>query len=149
MNNIWKFDVVCLVRDSRSNPQVKRFKMVYLLGVNLPDHKVVHIALTSIAGIGLSTANKLTNQLLIHPRCRLSELPEDKLNALSTKLNDYLIESDLRRSVTSNISNLVDMGTRRGFRHKSGLPVKGQSTRSKPRTARKLNGLFLKIGSSK
>lgn len=118
--------------------------MVYLLGVNLPDHKVVNIALTSIFGIGLPTATQLTHKLMIHPRCRLSELTEDKLTALSTSLNDHLIESDLKRSINSNIQKLINMGTRRGHRHKIGLPVHGQCTRSNAKTARKLNGLFLR-----
>lgn len=118
--------------------------MVYLLGVNLPDHKVVNIALTSIFGIGLPTATKITHKLMIHPRCRLAELTEDKLTDLSTSLNDHLIESDLKRSINSNIQKLIGMGTRRGHRHKIGLPVHGQCTRSNARTARKLNGLFLR-----
>lgn len=118
--------------------------MVYLLGVNLPDHKVVNIALTSIFGIGIPTATKITHKLMIHPRCRLSELTEDKLTALSSSLNDHLIESDLKRSINSNIQKLINMGTRRGHRHKIGLPVHGQCTRSNARTARKLNGLFLR-----
>jgi small subunit ribosomal protein S13 len=118
--------------------------MVYLLGVNLPDHKLVNYALTSIFGIGLATATKLTHKLMIHPRCRLAELKEDKLAALSTSLNDQLIESDLKRSINSNIQKLVNLGTRKGHRHKMGLPVHGQSTRSNARTAAKLNGLFLR-----
>jgi small subunit ribosomal protein S13 len=118
--------------------------MVYLLGVNLPDHKIVNIALTSIFGIGLPTATKLTHKLMIHPRCRLSELTEDKLTALSTTLNDQLIESDLKRSINNNITKMINLGTRRGHRHKIGLPVHGQCTRSNARTARRLNGMFLR-----
>jgi small subunit ribosomal protein S13 len=118
--------------------------MVYLLGVNLPDQKLVSTALTSIFGIGLPTATKLTHKLMIHPRCRLSELTEEKLTALSTSLNDQLIESDLKRSINSKIQKLVNMGTRRGHRHVMGLPVHGQNTRSNGKTATKLNGLFLR-----
>ena len=118
--------------------------MVYLLGVNLPDSKLVSTALTKIYGVGEATANQLTHKLCIHPQCRLSQLPEDKLTSLSALLNSMKIESELKRQVQNNVRKEVRIGSCRGQRHKLGLPVKGQKTRSNARTARRLNGVFLK-----
>ena len=143
-NSLYIFLTEFLAHDFFFFPQ----KMVYLLGVNLPDNKLVSIALTHIYGIGRSTGEKLTHQLYIHPTCRLRDLPEDKLVQLSAKLNSLKIEADLKRQVSNNIRKLVDMGSYRGNRHKSGMPVKGQKTRSNARTARKLNGFGIKYGNS-
>lgn len=113
--------------------------MVFLLGVNLPDSKAVHIALTSIYGIGRATATKLTHELGIHKHCRMSQLSEDQLTKISQKLNNMKIEAELKRDVQIRITNLINIGCYRGLRHRAGLPVHGQRTRTNAYTARKLN----------
>lgn len=118
--------------------------MLYLLGVNLPDKKLAHIALTSIYGIGRKTSERICHQLEIHPRCRLADVPESKLTKLSHLLNNMTIETELRRGVESQVRSLVSIGSYRGLRHSAGLPVRGQRTRGNAQTAKRLNGRFLK-----
>ncbi|KAJ1338817.1 30S ribosomal protein S13 [Batrachochytrium salamandrivorans] len=118
--------------------------MLYLLGINLPDAKLVHIALTSIYGVGRHTGEEICHKLSIHPQCRLKDLPESKVTQLSQLLNTMTIEAELRRNTQNNIRALVDMGTYRGSRHLAGLPVRGQRTRSNASTARRTNGKFLR-----
>ncbi|KAJ1554959.1 hypothetical protein HK405_003601, partial [Cladochytrium tenue] len=113
---------------------------MFLLGVNLPDDKLVHIALTRIHGIGRTSAQRLCSQLLIHPHCRLRELPEAHLTALSQALNGMRIEAELRKQTATDIQRLVQIGAYKGLRHKAGLPANGQRTRSNARTAERLNG---------
>ncbi|KAJ3125902.1 hypothetical protein HK100_010539 [Physocladia obscura] len=119
---------------------------MFFLGVNLPDNKVVSIALTSIFGVGRTTGSRICNQLLIHPQCRLKDLPEDKVTQLSTLLNGMTIETELRKQIADNISKMVQIGCYRGLRHKAGLPVHGQRTRTNGQTAKKLNKSRLSIG---
>lgn len=118
--------------------------MLYLLGINLPDHKLVNIALTSIYGIGRSTGKKICDQLEIHPQCRLSDLSEAKITKLSHLLNSITIEAELRRKTQNRIASLVQIGSYRGLRHQAGKPVRGQRTRTNAQTAKRLNGRFLK-----
>ncbi|KAI8923491.1 hypothetical protein BC831DRAFT_470875 [Entophlyctis helioformis] len=118
--------------------------MLYLLGINLPDDKLVRIALKSIYGVGIRTGESICHRLSIHPQCRLKDLPEAKITQLSQLLNTMTIESELRRQTETNIKALVDMGTYRGARHKAGFPVRGQRTRSNGNSASKLNGRFLR-----
>ncbi|KAI8836149.1 30S ribosomal protein S13 [Chytridium lagenaria] len=101
---------------------------MFLLGVNLPDNKIVSIALRSIYGIGQKTSESLCHKLLIHRHCKLKDLPEEKVTQLE---------------VTDNIQNLVQIGSYKGMRHKAGLPVHGARTRTNARTAKKLNGKML------
>ncbi|TPX46654.1 hypothetical protein SeLEV6574_g03118 [Synchytrium endobioticum] len=117
---------------------------MYLLGINLPDAKVVRIALSRIHGIGVSTANQLCDELAIHPSCKLQDLREDQVNALTSKLSEMKIEQELRRESRARIQHLVDIGCYRGYRHKNNFPVNGQRTRSNAKTAKKLNGSFIK-----
>ncbi|KAJ3105590.1 hypothetical protein HDU97_007932 [Phlyctochytrium planicorne] len=116
---------------------------MFLLGVNLPDNKIVSIALRSIYGIGKTTSESICNKLLIHRHCKLKDLPEEKVTQLSQVLNGMKIETELRREVSNNIANLVQIGCYRGLRHKAGLPVHGQRTRTNAQTAKKLNGKTL------
>ncbi|KAJ3219559.1 hypothetical protein HDU67_000504 [Dinochytrium kinnereticum] len=116
---------------------------MFLLGVNLPDNKIVSVALRSIYGIGKSTSESICNQLLIHRHCKLRELPEEKVTQLSQLLNGMKIETELRREVIDNIQNLVQIGSYRGLRHKAGLPVHGARTRTNAKTAKRLNGKML------
>ncbi|TPX59380.1 hypothetical protein PhCBS80983_g02494 [Powellomyces hirtus] len=118
--------------------------MLYLLGVNLPDHKTVPIALTHIYGIGTHTSQTLCHKLGIHPRCRLSDLPEAKITELSALLNTMQIDAELRRETRNKINVMVQSGRYRGARHKAGLPVNGQRTHTNRMNAKRLNGRWMK-----
>jgi small subunit ribosomal protein S13 len=118
--------------------------MLYLLGINLPDQKLVHIALTSVYGIGQPTAKKICNQLEIHPQCRLQDVPDAKIIQLSHLLNSLTIEAELKRQTQNRIKSLVQMGAYRGLRHQAGKPVRGQRTRTNAHTAKALNGKFMR-----
>lgn len=113
--------------------------MLYLFGVNLPDRKVVSVALTYIYGIGPKTAERICHQLLIHKQCQLRELSEVKVNQLSEVLSKLTIEQDLKRQISKNIQHLEEIGCYVGRRHLSGLPVHGQNTRNNAKTAKKLS----------
>ncbi|KAJ3333910.1 hypothetical protein HDU76_001391 [Blyttiomyces sp. JEL0837] len=113
---------------------------MFLLGVNLPDNKIVSIALTRIYGVGRKTGEKICNQLLIHKHCRLRELPEDKITQLSQVLNSMTIETELKKQKQDNVNKLIQIGCYRGQRHKARLPVNGQRTRTNAQTAKSLNG---------
>ena len=117
---------------------------MYLLGINLPDKKLVHVALSSIYGIGLTTGKKICNQLEIHPQCRLNELSEQKLTKLSQLLNGITIEAELKRQVRNRIQTMVEIGCYKGKRHQQHKPVNGQRTRTNASTAKMLNGRFLR-----
>ncbi|KAJ2794446.1 hypothetical protein FBU31_006435 [Coemansia sp. 'formosensis'] len=118
--------------------------MLHLLGVNLPDQKVVSVALTYFYGIGPLTARKICSRLSFHKECKLSELTEGQLNQLSGVLSEMTIENDLKRQVSANVQHLRQIGTYIGKRHAMGLPVHGQKTRGNSVTAKKLNGKMLR-----
>ncbi|TIC42075.1 ribosomal protein S13 [Wallemia mellicola] len=127
--------------------------MVYLLGVNLPDNKLVKIALTRFYGIGLPTSERICAYLSIHDKAKIGQLPEHQMTSLSSflsappalptthYLHDFKIEADLRREVRSNIEHHRQIGSYKGRRHGQGLPVRGQNTHSNARTARRVNRL--------
>lgn len=108
--------------------------MARIAGVNIPDNKHAVIALTSIYGIGKSTAIKLCESVNIEPSKKVSELTEDQLEALRAEIAKMTVEGDLRRVVTMNIKRLMDLGCYRGQRHRRGLPVRGQRTKTNART---------------
>lgn len=108
--------------------------MARIAGVNLPSNKHVNIALTSIYGIGNSTAHKICADLNIPPFVKLKELTDDKLEELRDSISKLLVEGDLRREVSMNIKRLIDLGSYRGLRHRRGLPVRGQRTKTNART---------------
>ncbi|BBL35080.1 30S ribosomal protein S13 [Nitrosomonas stercoris] len=108
--------------------------MARIAGVNLPSNKHVNIALTGIYGIGNSTARKICIDLDIAPYIKLGELTDDKLEELRDTIAKLTIEGDLRREVSMNIKRLIDLGTYRGLRHRRGLPVRGQRTKTNART---------------
>ncbi|KAJ2758130.1 hypothetical protein IWQ56_006082 [Coemansia nantahalensis] len=118
--------------------------MLLLLGVNLPDQKVVSVALTYFYGIGPLTARKICSRLSIHRECKLSELTESQLNHLSSELSEMTIENDLKRQVSANVRHLREIGTYVGKRHAMGMPVHGQRTHNNSMTAKKLNGRMLR-----
>lgn len=110
--------------------------MARIAGVNVPDKKRTPIALTYIHGIGRTTAFKICDKLGIDTQSRMGELDEDTLNRIRAEVDSdaYIIEGDLRREVSMNIKRLLDMKCYRGLRHRSGLPVNGQRTRTNART---------------
>ena len=108
--------------------------MARIAGVNIADHKHVVIALTSIYGIGRSTSIKLCKQLELNPASKVSQLTEAQLEMLRTEITKMTVEGDLRRMVTMNIKRLMDLGCYRGLRHRRGLPLRGQRTKTNART---------------
>ena len=110
--------------------------MARIAGVNVPDKKRVPIALTYIHGIGHTTAFKICEKLGIDVQQRMGDASEDTLNRIRSEIEkpEYKIEGDLRREVSMNIKRLLDMKCYRGLRHRSGLPVNGQRTRTNART---------------
>ncbi|HHZ03575.1 30S ribosomal protein S13 [Acetomicrobium hydrogeniformans] len=109
--------------------------MARIAGIDLPRDKRVEIALTYIYGIGLPSAKKILASTEISPDTRVKDLTEDEINRLQREIeNNYKVEGDLRREVNANIKRLIDIGCYRGLRHRLGLPVRGQRTRTNART---------------
>jgi small subunit ribosomal protein S13 len=108
-----------------------------IAGVDLPRDKRVEIALTYIYGIGLSRAQKIIKETGVNPDTRVRDLADEDVTKLRSFIEkSYQIEGDLRRWESMNIKRLVDIGTYRGRRHRQGLPVRGQRTRTNARTRR-------------
>jgi small subunit ribosomal protein S13 len=108
--------------------------MARIAGINVPDHKHAEIALTAIYGIGRPRARKICETVGISPSVKIRDLEEDKIEQLRGACGEYTIEGDLRREVSMNIKRLTDLGTYRGLRHRRGLPVRGQRTKTNART---------------
>jgi small subunit ribosomal protein S13 len=111
--------------------------MARISGVDLPREKRVEIALTYIYGIGLPTSQQVLEATGISPDTRVRDLTDDEANRLREVIDrDYRVEGDLRREVSMNIKRLMDIGSYRGLRHRRGLPLRGQRTRTNARTRR-------------
>ena len=110
--------------------------MARIAGVDLPREKRVEIGLTYIYGIGVASSNKILNKAGINPDTRVKDLTDDQVNAIRKVLDDeeYKLEGDLRREVALNIKRLTEIGCYRGLRHRRGLPVRGQRTKTNART---------------
>lgn len=109
--------------------------MPRIVGVDIPKEKRIEIALGYIYGIGRSLSNKILRVANISPDKRAKDLSEEEVARLSSIIQkDYKVEGDLRRDISANIKRLIDAGTYRGFRHRRGLPVRGQRTRTNART---------------
>jgi len=109
--------------------------MARIAGVDLPRDKRVEIALTYIYGIGRPTSQKILAKTGVNPNTRVRDLTEDEVNRLKDEIEkNYKVEGDLRREVAMNIKRLIDIGCYRGPRHRPGLPVRGQRTRTNART---------------
>lgn len=108
--------------------------MARIAGVNVPDHKHLVIALTSIYGIGKPTSIKICQILDIDMETKVSQLSELQLEAIRNEIAKITVEGDLRRLVTMNIKRLMDLGCYRGLRHRRGLPLRGQRTKTNART---------------
>lgn len=108
--------------------------MARIAGVDLPRNKRVVIGLTSIFGIGVSTSKQLLSKLGINENTKVSALTDDEVNKIRTEIGFIKIEGALKSEVQMNIKRLIDIGTYRGKRHRRGLPVRGQRTRTNART---------------
>src|SRR5690606_17262479 len=113
------------------------YGMARISGVDLPREKRIEIALTYIYGIGLTTSRQLLERTGINPDTRVRDLTDDEANRLRDIIDKEMrVEGDLRREVSMNIKRLMDIGAYRGLRHRRGLPVRGQRTRTNARTRR-------------
>jgi small subunit ribosomal protein S13 len=109
--------------------------MPRVIGIDIPDNKRLEVSLTYIYGVGRKLSNQIIEKLSLSKDMRARELNEDqiaKLNAILT--SEYIVEGDLRRQVQNNIKRLIGIHCYRGMRHRSGLPVRGQRTRTNART---------------
>ena len=109
--------------------------MARIAGVNIPLNKRVEVGLTYIYGVGRSTSNQLLAQLGISPDTYVRDLTEDEVAKLRDMIDDELtVEGDLRRERSQNVKRLMEIGSYRGMRHRRGLPVRGQNTKTNART---------------
>ena len=108
--------------------------MARIAGINIPDHKHAVIALTAIYGVGRQTASEICAKVGVLPSVKIKELTEEQLEAIRTVVSKMTVEGDLRREVSMNIKRLMDLGCYRGIRHRRGLPLRGQRTRTNART---------------
>ena len=108
--------------------------MARIAGINIPPHKHAVIGLTSIYGIGRSTAQKICTAVGIAFSKKNKDLNDSDLEKIRDEIGRMTIEGDLRRELSINIKRLMDLGCYRGFRHRRGLPVRGQRTRTNART---------------
>lgn len=108
--------------------------MARLAGINIPDNKHTEISLTYIYGIGRTTARQLCNATGVDPASKVQDLSEDQLDQLRGEIAKLNVEGDLRRENQLNIKRLLDLGCYRGIRHRRGLPLRGQRTKTNART---------------
>ena len=108
--------------------------MARIAGIDLPREKRVEIGLTYIYGIGLSSSQKILAKAGVSPDVRVKDLTDDQVQAIRNAMEDYKVEGDLRREVALNIKRLTEIGCFRGIRHRRGLPVRGQRTKTNART---------------
>ena len=109
--------------------------MARIAGVDIPRDKRVEVSLTYINGVGRATATKILKRADINPDTRVKDLTEQEISRIREVLEgNYVVEGDLRRELSMNIKRLMDIGTYRGLRHRRGLPVRGQRTRTNART---------------
>ena len=108
--------------------------MARIAGVDLPKEKRVEIGLTYIYGIGRTSSNKILEEAKVNPDTRVKDLTSEQEQAIRKAMENYKVEGDLRREVALNIKRLTEIGCFRGIRHRRGLPVRGQRTKTNART---------------
>jgi small subunit ribosomal protein S13 len=108
--------------------------MARIAGVNIPDRKHAVIALTSIYGIGRTRAQQICDTASVDRNRKIMDLTEEEVEKLRSAVAEFMVEGDLRREVSMNIKRLMDLGCNRGIRHRRGLPLRGQRTRTNART---------------
>ncbi|GAC1384339.1 MAG: 30S ribosomal protein S13 [Herpetosiphon sp.] len=120
--------------------------MARIAGVDIPRNKTVEIALTYVFGLGLPSSQKILGRLGIHGTTRVRDLTEDQVNRIRSIVDsEFTTEGNLRREVQLNIKRLMDIGCYRGLRHRKGLPLRGQRTRTNARTRRGRRGQSIGI----
>ena len=110
--------------------------MARIKGVEIPNEKKIVVSLTYIYGIGQKTAEKIMDAVKIDPNKRTGDLSNDELGLIRDEIGKYVTEGDLRREVSMNIKNKMEIGSYQGIRHRKGLPVRGQRTNRNAVTAR-------------
>ena len=108
--------------------------MARIAGINLPGYKHVEIGLTHIYGIGRRTAQRLCDEAGVERQTKVQDLSEEQAESLRQKVSELTVEGDLRRETSMNIKRLMDMASYRGIRHRRGLPLRGQRTKTNART---------------
>jgi small subunit ribosomal protein S13 len=108
--------------------------MARIAGVNIPDRKHAVIALTAIYGVGRTLSARICEAANVPEATRIQDLSEDEIERLRAEVGKFTVEGDLRREVSMNIKRLMDLGANRGIRHRRGLPLRGQRTRTNART---------------
>lgn len=108
--------------------------MARIAGINIQDNKHAVVSLTYIFGIGRTTAVKICEAAGVNPSSKIQDLDEANLDAIRAEVAKFTVEGDLRRAVSMNVKRLMDLGCYRGIRHRRGLPVRGQRTRTNART---------------
>lgn len=109
--------------------------MARIAGIDLPRDKRVEVAITYIYGIGRSSAKKIIEQAKVNPDTRIKNLAEEEINRLREIIEkEHRVEGDLRREIALNIKRLIEIGCYRGLRHRRGMPVRGQRTKTNART---------------
>ena len=108
--------------------------MARIAGINVPDQKIAVIALQSIYGIGPTRASEILANAGVEESAKLKDLDESVVDKIRPEVAKFTVEGDLRREISMNIKRLIDLGTYRGLRHRRGLPVRGQRTKTNART---------------
>ena len=108
--------------------------MARIAGINIPLNKRVEIGLTYVYGVGRSTSNEVLSQAEVDPNTYVKDLTEDEVRKIRERVDDLLVEGDLRREQSQNVKRLMEIGCYRGLRHRRGLPVRGQKTKTNART---------------
>ena len=108
--------------------------MARIAGVDLPREKRVEVGLTYVYGIGLPSSQKILKEAGVNPDTRVKDLTDDEVSKIRKAMDGYKVEGDLRREVALNIKRLTEIGCYRGIRHRRGLPVRGQRTKTNSRT---------------
>jgi small subunit ribosomal protein S13 len=108
--------------------------MARIAGINIPLNKRAEIGLTYIYGVGRSTSNKVLTEVGVDPDTKVKDLTEDEVRQLREKVDDLLVEGDLRRERSQNVKRLMEIGSYKGLRHRRGLPANGQRTKTNARS---------------
>ena len=108
--------------------------MARIAGINIPVNKHAEIALTAIYGVGRTRAQEICKSAGVAPSSKIKDLAENEIEALRSEVAKFSVEGDLRREVSMNIKRLMDLGCYRGIRHRRGLPLRGQRTKTNART---------------
>ncbi|MDO5351309.1 MAG: 30S ribosomal protein S13 [Succinatimonas sp.] len=108
--------------------------MARIAGINVPDQKIAMIALQSIYGIGPTRARDILAAVGVEPTTKFKDIDEQVVDKIRAEVAKFTVEGDLRREISMNIKRLIDLGTYRGLRHRRGLPVRGQRTKTNART---------------